>query len=96
MRAARIRTCDSSQILDVKEVYALAEDLRLMVLLDPEALSRMTPPETLLKHFLNIFVCHGPCESFWGRDGKTPFDLQGFLLREEQKCAREADRGNGK
>ena len=33
------------QILDVKEVYALAEDLPLMVLLDPEALSRVTPPE---------------------------------------------------
>ena len=36
--------------------------------------------QSLLKHFLNIFVCHGLCESFWGRDGKTPFDLQGFLL----------------
>ena len=36
--------------------------------------------QSLLKHFLNIFVRHGLCESFWGRDGKTPFDLQGFLL----------------
>jgi hypothetical protein len=33
----------------VKEIYALAEDLSLMVLLDPEALSRLTPPESLLK-----------------------------------------------
>jgi hypothetical protein len=34
----------------VEEVYALAEDLRLMVLLDLEALPRVTPPETLLKN----------------------------------------------
>jgi hypothetical protein len=54
------------QILDVKEVYALAEDLRLMVLLDPEALSRVTPPESLLKDCQNILVRHGLRESFWG------------------------------
>ena len=29
------------EILEVKEVYALAKDLRLMVLLDPEALPRV-------------------------------------------------------
>jgi hypothetical protein len=33
----------------VEEVYALSKDLRLVVLLDPEALPRVTPPETLLK-----------------------------------------------
>jgi hypothetical protein len=33
----------------VKEIYALAEDLRLMVLPDPESLSRVLPPETLLR-----------------------------------------------
>ena len=54
------------QILDVKEVYALAEDLRLMVLLDPEALPRVTPPESLLKDCQNILVRHGLRESFWG------------------------------
>jgi hypothetical protein len=32
------------QIFDVKKIYALAEDLRLMILLDPEPLSRMTTP----------------------------------------------------
>ena len=64
-----------------KEAYALAEDLRL--LLDLEALSRMRP-KSLLKDCLNILVRHGLCESFWGRDGKTPFDLQGFLLRKSE------------
>jgi hypothetical protein len=54
-----------SQILDVKEVYALAEDLRLMVLLDPEALPRVPPPDTLLKDCQNILVRHGLRESFW-------------------------------
>ncbi|MGC1178436.1 MAG: hypothetical protein WA884_05300, partial [Methyloceanibacter sp.] len=54
------------QIPDVKEVYALAEDLRLMVLLDPEALPRVTPPESLLKDCQNILVRHGLRESFWG------------------------------
>ena len=48
-----------------KEAYALTEDLRLMVLLDLEALSRMRP-ESLLKDCLNILVRHGLCESFWG------------------------------
>ena len=59
------------QILDVKEVYALAEDLRLMILLDPEALSRMPPPEPLLKDCQNIWVHHVLRESFWaGRGGR--------------------------
>jgi len=39
------------KILDVKEVYALAEDLRLMV---PEALPRVPLPDTLLKDCQNI------------------------------------------
>ena len=82
MRRARIRTCDSAKILDVKEVYALAEDLRLMVLLDPEALPRVPPPDTLLKDCQNILVRHGLRESFWaGRVGQTRLDLQGFLFR---------------
>jgi len=42
------------KILDVKEVYALAEDLSLMVLLDPEALPRVPLPDTLLKDCQNI------------------------------------------
>jgi hypothetical protein len=50
----------------VKEVYALAENLRLMVLLDPEALPRVTPPESLLKDCQNLLVRHGLRESFWG------------------------------
>jgi len=58
-----------SQILDVKEVYALAEDLRLMVLLDPEALPRVPPPDTLLKDCQNILVRHDLREIFcvWGQ-----------------------------
>jgi hypothetical protein len=44
----------------------LAEDLPLVVLLDPEALSRVTPAESLLKNCQNIFVRHGLRESFWG------------------------------
>jgi hypothetical protein len=80
-----------SQILDVKEVYALAEDLRLMVLLDPEALSRVPPPDTLLKDCQNILVRHGLRESFWaGRVGQTRLDLQGFLFR--KRAAREGSR----
>jgi hypothetical protein len=54
------------QILDVKKVDALAEDLRLMVLLDAKALPRVPPPETLLKDCQNILVRHGLRESFWG------------------------------
>jgi hypothetical protein len=54
------------QILDVKEVYALAEYLRLMFLLDPEALPRVTPPKSLLKYCQIILVRHDLRESFWG------------------------------
>ena len=48
----------------------MTEDLRLMVLLDPEALSRMLAPETLLKDRQNILVRHGLGESFWGGQAK--------------------------
>jgi hypothetical protein len=79
------------QILEVKEVYALAEDLRLMVLLDPEALPRVLSPETLFKDCQNILVRHGLLESLWaGRVGQTRLDLQGFLFGREQR-AKEAD-----
>ncbi|HSA67405.1 MAG TPA: hypothetical protein VLE24_07055 [Methyloceanibacter sp.] len=44
----------------------MAEDLPLMVLLDPEALPRVPPPESLLKDCQNILVRHGLRESFWG------------------------------
>ena len=37
------------QILEVKKVYALAEDLRLMVFFELEAIPRVLPPETLFK-----------------------------------------------
>src|SRR6478609_647299 len=53
------------QILEVKEVYALAEDLRLMILLDRKAIPRVLPPETLFKDCQNILVRHGLRESFW-------------------------------
>src|SRR4029078_7673313 len=48
------------QILEVKEVYALAEHLRLMLFLDPEAVPRVPPPQTLFKDCQNIWVRHGP------------------------------------
>jgi hypothetical protein len=38
----------------VKEVYALAEDLRLMLFLDPEAVPCVLPPQTLFKDCQNI------------------------------------------
>jgi hypothetical protein len=42
----------------VGEVYALIEQLRLMVLPDPKALSRVEQPESLLKDCQNVFVRH--------------------------------------
>jgi len=48
----------------VKEVYALIEQLSLVVLPDPKALSRVEQPESLLKDCQNIFVRHGLCETF--------------------------------
>ena len=85
MRTARISDMRQRQILEVKEVYALAKDLRLMVLLDPEALSRVPPPETLLKDCQNIWVRHGLRESFWGgQSWPNRLDLQGFLFRRWQ------------
>ena len=38
------------QVLNVKEVEAMAENLRLMVLLDAETLPRLAPPEAFLQH----------------------------------------------
>jgi hypothetical protein len=35
------------EVLEVKEVYALTKDLRLMVLFDLKALSRVVAPKTL-------------------------------------------------
>jgi hypothetical protein len=43
----------------VREVYALIEQLRLMVLPDPKALSRVEQPESPLKDCQNIFIRHG-------------------------------------
>jgi hypothetical protein len=59
----------------------MTEDLCLMVLLDLEALSRMTPPESPLKDCLNILVRHGLCESF---SGGQSWAKPGFLLRKSK------------
>ena len=42
------------QILEVKEVHALAENLRLMLFLNPEAVARVLPSQTLFKDCQNI------------------------------------------
>jgi hypothetical protein len=67
----------------VKEIYALAEDLRLMVLPDPESLSRVLPPETLLKDCQNILVRHGLRESFWvgARLAKRGLNCKAFFRK---------------
>ena len=44
------------RVLDVKEVQPLAEDLRLVILLDAEALARMETPETLLERSQHVVV----------------------------------------
>jgi hypothetical protein len=56
----------------VKEVYALAEDLRLMVLLDPKPLPRVSPPKTLFKDCQDILVRHAASQSM-------RFDLIGHV-----------------
>jgi hypothetical protein len=38
----------------VKKVEALTEDLRLMLLLDAKALTRVHPPEALFEHASNL------------------------------------------
>ncbi len=53
------------KVLEVKKVYALTKDLRLMVLLDFEALSRVSRSETLLKNGQNILGHHCLCGGFW-------------------------------
>ena len=49
------------RVLDVKEVQPLAENLRLVILLDAEALARMETPETLLErsHHVVVGCSHG-------------------------------------
>ena len=44
------------RVLEVKEVQTLAEDLRLVILLDAEALARMETPETLLERRKHVVV----------------------------------------
>jgi len=55
----------------VKEVYALAEDLRLMVLLYPKTLPRMSPPKPLFKDCQNILVRHAASQS-WRQSRLNP------------------------
>ncbi len=43
------RRMTQGQVLDVEEVDALTEDLRLVILLDAEALARMATAEALLQ-----------------------------------------------
>ena len=48
------------RILDVEEGQSLAEDLRLVVLLDAEPLPRMQAAETFLERVRNVVACrHG-------------------------------------
>jgi hypothetical protein len=67
----------------MEKVYALTEDLSLMVLLDPEALSRVSAPQTLFKDRQNILVRHGLSKSFLGRAELAILGLacKGFLLQ---------------
>ena len=44
------------EVLDMKEVQSLAEDLRLVVLLDAQTLPRVQPSEALLKRVRNIVI----------------------------------------
>ena len=43
-------------VLDVKEVEALAEELRFMVRLDSQSLPRVQPPETFLQFKQDFFI----------------------------------------
>ena len=47
------------EILDVKEIDALSEDLRLVVLLDAEPLARIAPSEARLEQVWDGIVRHG-------------------------------------
>jgi hypothetical protein len=51
------------KVFEVKKIYPLTKNLRLMVLLDFESLSRVPRPETLLKNRQNFLGRH--CLS-WG------------------------------
>jgi hypothetical protein len=46
------------EVLEVKEVYALTKDLRLMVLFDLKALARVARPKTLFQNRQDIFFRH--------------------------------------
>ena len=46
------------KVLEVKKIYPLTKNLRLMVLLDFESLSRVPRPETLLKNRQNFLGRH--------------------------------------
>jgi hypothetical protein len=52
----------AGRVLEVEEVETLAEDLRLVILLDAEALARMKASETLLERSQHVGVVfsHGP------------------------------------
>jgi hypothetical protein len=66
----------------VREVYVLIELLRLMVLPDPKALSRVEQPQSLLQDCQNIFVRHGLLRTFFAsRIGETQLYLQSILER---------------
>jgi hypothetical protein len=71
----------------MEKVYALTEDLSLMVLLDPEALSRVSAPQTPFKDRHNILVRHGLSKSFSGegRVGHTGLSLQGLSFAEGRR-----------
>ncbi len=69
------------EILDVKEVDALAEDLRLVVLLDAETLARIAPSETLLQNCQFSFVAHGVPHFRRPELGRSGLRLQGFVFQ---------------
>src|SRR4029079_14529945 len=59
-------------ILRVKEDYAFDDDTRLMFLLDPKPLPRVSPPKTLFKDCQDILVRHAASQSM-------RFDLIGHV-----------------
>ena len=71
------------QILEMKEICTLAENLRLMVLLDLKAPPRVPPTETLLKNRQNILFRHSQRDSFWiGAElAKRGLNCKAFLFR---------------
>ena len=56
---SRIKACEERKVLDMEEVDALPEDLRLVVLLDAERASAgMAPPEALFQYGQTRVVGH--------------------------------------